>query len=139
MDRCFYTPFPEVSAVTFSFSCNSNESLAVISITWACYSLSRCVQLPGTGERVLLWQVQVSCDEFSLGIKCTHRAAPYRCWRLCLPHFISKYKYKFFCAALLHLKYFQESSLIHLKQSKIELYPQGNGFVAFSRPGNTCT
>lgn len=37
VDRCFYIPFPEVSAVTFSFSCISNENRPVISITLACY------------------------------------------------------------------------------------------------------
>lgn len=57
MDRCFYIPFPEVSAVTFSFSCISNESLPVISITLAHYQsvvTVMCVQLPGTGERASL-------------------------------------------------------------------------------------
>lgn len=37
MDRCFYIHFPEVSAVAFSFSCISNESLPVISIALARY------------------------------------------------------------------------------------------------------
>lgn len=81
MDRCFYIPFPEVSAVTFSFSCISNESLPVISMTLACFQsvvTPHVCAVTWTGESSSLSRKeQVSCDEFSLGIRLTltHRAA----------------------------------------------------------------
>lgn len=77
-----------------------------------------CVQLPGIGERVLPWKLQGSCDEFSLRNQVYPQSSQYGVMGVggsaCPPWSVNININSF-----VHLKCFQESSVIHFKQSKM--------------------